>query len=185
MSGSINIKEIVSFQKEYSQYNGIKIFVETGTYKGSTIFHMSKFFEKLYTVELYEKYYKNAVENAEKNNINNIKFYFGDSSGVLPKLILEIKEACIFYLDGHFCGKRSRSVSAQGRFPLFNEIKAISTRNYGDVVIIDDYRLFGKNIEKKALDWTQVTEENIIKNFDGDKIFKSFSCNDRFYILLK
>jgi len=186
MAGSINIKEINSVWKEYPKYSSIKCFIETGTYKGGTIFHMSSFFDRLYTIELFEKHYKNAIINANKKNINNIKFYFGDSSIILGSLSAEIKEPSVFFLDGHFCGSNSRSVSAKNSFPLFQELKAINdTRSYEDMIIIDDYRLFGKKIENKDLDWTNVTKENILNCFSDEKILISFDRNDRFYILIK
>jgi hypothetical protein len=183
---ALNIKEITFVQEKYQQYNNIKCFIESGTFEGSTIFPLSNFFNQLHTIELYDKYYHNAVSYAKKNKINNISFHHGDSSEILPKLALEIKEPVVFYLDGHFCGKKSRAITPKDNFPLFNEINAINDfRDYNDIVIIDDYRLFGKNDLSNEIDWREVTEINILKCFNKNNVFSYFSKNDRFYILLK
>lgn len=181
MSGSLNIEEIVNIQKKYPQYKCIKCFVETGTFKGNTIFHMENYFARLYTIELYNENYKEVICNSKKHK--KISFYLGDSSDILPTLILKINEPSVFYLDGHFCGQNSSG----GHFPLFNEIRSIgSLRNYNDIVIIDDYGSFGnKNGHSLYKEWKDVSEENVMKYFDKSKVFSYFVRNDRFYILIK
>lgn len=53
--------------------NYYKNFLETGTYKGNTIFPISEHFDKLYTIEICEKAYNFCKKNAEIKN-NEYKF---------------------------------------------------------------------------------------------------------------
>ena len=85
----LNTDFLCLLQDDYTKYS---IFIETGTYNGDTIFSMESVFEKLYTIELCEKYYKNtkAIYDEKKRNSihtemdeNKIQFLLGDSSIVL------------------------------------------------------------------------------------------------------
>ena len=66
--------EEVLFFKELMKLN---VFVETGTYKGSTAKNMSNYFEKIYTIEKSDNFYKVAKENLK--NISNIQLIKCDS----------------------------------------------------------------------------------------------------------
>lgn len=47
----------------------------------------SKYFSKIYGIEIVEEAIDNAKENAEINNIENIEFYAGDVEKILPQII--------------------------------------------------------------------------------------------------
>ena len=47
----------------------------------------SKYFKKVYGIEIVEDAIKDAKENAKINNIENIEFYAGDVEQILPKII--------------------------------------------------------------------------------------------------
>ncbi len=47
----------------------------------------SRYFEKVYGIEIVEEAIANAKENAKINNIGNIEFYAGDVEKVLPKIL--------------------------------------------------------------------------------------------------
>lgn len=47
----------------------------------------SKYFKKIYGIEIVEQAIKDAKENAKINNINNIDFFTGDVENILPKII--------------------------------------------------------------------------------------------------
>lgn len=53
------------------------IFIESGTFKGETIFNLEQYFEQLHTIEISSKYY-NDTKNSY--NGNKITFHLGDSS---------------------------------------------------------------------------------------------------------
>ncbi len=47
----------------------------------------SKYFKKVYGIEIVEEAIKNAKENAQINNIKNIEFYAGDVEKLLPEIL--------------------------------------------------------------------------------------------------
>ncbi len=73
----------------------------------------------------------------------HIKIMEGDSAAVLPTLLADLAGPCVFWLDGHFSG----GVTARGAVdrPIMSELTTILSRDQsGDVLLIDDARLFGK-----------------------------------------
>ena len=178
------IKEIVNHKEhiknEYKRYN-FNIFVETGTHIGSTTFAVAPYFEQVYTAELSTQFYEHCKQQAVIKNITNIKFYNSSSDKVIEALSKEIKVPAIFFLDSHW----SKENTARGEVdvPLLNELKFIKQRNLPDIIIIDDYRLFGTGGDGEV-DWTYITEESI-KNVLGNNIFDILPLNDRYTIFLK
>ncbi|MBO4816489.1 MAG: 23S rRNA (uracil(1939)-C(5))-methyltransferase RlmD [Clostridia bacterium] len=51
----------------------------------------SKYFKKVYGIEIVEEAIEDAKENAKMNNIENIEFYAGDVEELLPKIIVKEK----------------------------------------------------------------------------------------------
>ncbi len=103
----MNIKNI-SEVREIIDKLGVEkpnVFLETGTFIGQTSFEMSKYFDKVLTVEIDDKLHKDVVGNAIRNGVKNISFYKGDSSVAISDMMKEIKdEPTIFFLDGHYSG---------------------------------------------------------------------------------
>ncbi len=52
----------------------------------------SKYFKKVYGIEIVEQAIEDAKENAKINNVGNIKFYAGDVEKVLPQILDKIDE---------------------------------------------------------------------------------------------
>ena len=160
--------------EDISEY---KIFVETGTYRGETVFNMAPYFDKVYTIELSKTLYENFnTQNYDKNKITSI---LGDSSEMLESLIKNINENTIFFLDGHFssCG------TAKGKkdVPLLEELLVINEYlKSKSIIIIDDLRLFGTNITE---DWTDVTTDSVI-NVIQNRIIKKITLDDRLVLLV-
>lgn len=150
---SIDIGFLLKLKDDYKKF---PIFIETGTYEGNTILSMEPFFTKLYTIEYSEKYYN--ISKSKYNN-NKIGFILGDSSIIFESLLPTIKDKCIFFLDGHWSSSDTGRSSKD--CPLLEEITHINNLyKHEAIIIIDDYRLFGKN---NTEDWSQITKENIIK----------------------
>lgn len=140
------------------------IFIETGTYMGSTINKMKYIFDELYTIEIDEKLYNNA-KNKYKDT-NKIKFYLGDSGKILNNIISIINNNAIFFLDGHY----SSGITGKGDkdVPLYEELNSIITQfNYYSIIIIDDVRLFGKGPNNKDNyqneNWEDININEILK----------------------
>jgi hypothetical protein len=154
-----------------------KVFVETGTHYGNTVINMSKSFNEIHTIELSESFYLRAKNKFI--NDKNINLYLGDSSQVLPEIIKKIHNRTIFFLDGHY----SSGDTAQGDkdCPLIEELKSIYDYFlYESIIIIDDFRLFGTNLNE---DWTDITEEKVISTLK-DRVIQKVIKDDRLVIYL-
>jgi hypothetical protein len=181
MAGTLKIEEINEIKKLYPLYANIEVFVETGTNYGNTILGLYHYFRELHTIEIQESIYNNVAYKANSYGIQNIQFYLGDSAIILPDILNRIPDPVIFFLDGHFSqGDTGRGSSDT---PLLDELKNIDkAHNKNSVIIIDDYRMFGTHRNE---DWSDITEENILKCFPKDKINHHYVSNDRLILLLK
>jgi hypothetical protein len=125
---------------EYKQQFNSEVFIETGTFMGDTTFEMSKYFDKLYTVEIDRKLFQTATERFK--NLPKIKVFQGDGAEALPIVLSNVPkdEKCMFWLDGHYSG----SVTGKGdsNTPILKEIEAVYQHNNNHVILIDDARLF-------------------------------------------
>ncbi len=131
--------ERVSSLLEYKERFNPNIFVETGTYKGEMIDTMIRRFDKIYSVELSSDLYADAVKKyaGEKH----VRLFQGDSAVMLPKMLAEIKEPAMFWLDAHFSG--GETVRTDVDTPIEEELKAIFAHPVKDhVILIDDAREF-------------------------------------------
>lgn len=124
---------------EYSKKFRLKVLIETGTYYGGTIKALKNYFKKIYSIELNDSLYMSAKSEFQ-NNIN-VFLLKGDSSEILPELLKELKEPCIFWLDAHYSGGPT---SRGNKYtPILEELKAISVNSiFKNVLLIDDARLF-------------------------------------------
>lgn len=168
-------KIINLFGLEKKEY---KFFVETGTYMGETILRFEDEFEKLYTIELSDSLHADFIKkNYNKNKIISI---LGDSSEKLKDVIDNLNDKTIFFLDGHYssCG------TAKGKkdVPLYEELEKISKKmEHESIIIIDDLRLFGTNLNE---DWVDINKESLL-DILGNRVEGFFEENDRFIIKIK
>ncbi len=117
---------------------GVKVFIETGTYKAQTSVWASKRFDIVYTVEASKKLYNEAVE--QYGNIRNIKFMCGISKESLREIINEIDTQAVFWLDAHWSGVET--FGSDDRCPLLDELGLITKEDVKHYILIDDARLF-------------------------------------------
>jgi hypothetical protein len=122
----------------YLRRSDIKTFIETGTYKGDTVEYVKNDFNKIFTIELSEKYADEAIERFK--NEEKVKVIKGDSKVELVKLLKDIKEPCIFWLDGHY--SYADTAQAEKETPILEEIRPILEMEESHVILIDDARLF-------------------------------------------
>ena len=121
---------------QVARENGLKILIETGTYLGNMIFAQRKNFQKLYSIELSPVFHKEAVKRFRKHD--HIEIIFGDSAQYLPKVIDEVNEPALFWLDGHFSGGET----AESHCPVMDELQAILASQVQHAILIDDARCF-------------------------------------------
>ena len=155
------IKGLMILENNKHNYN---VFVETGTWLGQTIFEMEKHFDRLYTIEINETFYKNLTNKYKNNKIN---FLLGASEDKLVEILPTINENVIFFLDGHWSagdtGKGKKDV------PLYEELTAINEHfRKNAIIIIDDVRLFGKGPNKSGnakdiCNWEEINEISLLK----------------------
>lgn len=125
--------------KEIAGLYGCDTFIETGTYLGDTLFSQKNNFKKLISIELSQKLFKAAVSRFKK--YPHIQLYHGNSGDVLYRIMPEIKNRALLWLDGHYSG----GITAKGKTecPVFRELDAVFSNNDSlHVVMIDDARLF-------------------------------------------
>jgi len=132
----------LSWLRQYSN-----IFIETGANKGKTIDKaISCGFEKIKSVEFYKKLYDSCIEKYK--NIDNVCIFYGSSPQLLKKMIFNIDEKILFWLDAHYSGS---GTSMDDKIcPILDELDVISSHNINNhIILIDDVRLF--NITKKKI----------------------------------
>ena len=86
-------------KKLQTNYEDYPNFIETGTYKGGTIFNMEDYFSSLYTIEIKKEFYDNVKS---KYQGDKIKFYHGNSGDVLNDILPSITGKTMIFLDRHW-----------------------------------------------------------------------------------
>ncbi len=126
----------------YGMKYNLKIAIETGTLTGGTPLACRNNFDKFYTIELSKEFFE---ENKEKfAPYKNIIAKQGDSSHVLPEILKEINEPCLFWLDGHYSG--GPTACGVKETPIYEELETIfKLSDYKHVILIDDARCFNSN----------------------------------------
>lgn len=125
--------------KEYALKYSAQIFVETGTYLGSTIDAVKGTFDRIFTIELDKLLFQRAQKKFKK--YQHITVLQGDSAKVLPKVLKKIIKPAIFWLDAHY----SKGITARGRedTPIMNELKFILNHHIkSHTILIDDAHMF-------------------------------------------
>ena len=164
--------------KKLLEEENIKVFVETGTCKGETIFSMEELFDKLYTVELGKKFYDDLVDNYKGLKIN---FYNGRSQDKLPVILKNIDEKVLFFLDAHYSG--GDTYGSVYEVPLLDELKIIMDWGKECVVIIDDCRIFGTywlSVKDEQID--EVVKDRVVKKY---YLPSELDQNDRMVLFIK
>lgn len=167
------------------QGDAFPVFIETGTYRGETIFQMEAFFDSLHTIEINENFHAACKE---KYTGSKIAFHLGNSSDVLPQIISTIKDNTIFFLDGHWYSKDT----GRGKkdVPLLEELESINIQLAGKaLIIIDDYSLFGRHpnaILKRNYcneDWRAINKRSLVSRV-RPRFISNFVREDRFVICI-
>jgi hypothetical protein len=124
---------------DHGRHHGLRILVETGTYFGAMVEACKDAFVQIYSVELQEAFYHRAKKRFAR--FPNVRLFHGDSAAVLPTILSEITERCLFWLDAHYMG----GITAKGASgcPALQELELIASHPVkGHVVLLDDARFF-------------------------------------------
>lgn len=125
--------------QSYADRYNLKIFVESGTYKGDTLQEMRSHFEKLYSIELADKFYERAKNRFA--SAPEIELFHGDTAKCMPEVVAKLDGPTLFWLDGHYSGGDTAKGDLEA--PVWAELRAIfDGMKHPFVAIIDDARCF-------------------------------------------
>jgi hypothetical protein len=146
--------------------------IETGTYrKAGTAKWAAEHFGHIYTIEGHEPFYHEALGRLAGRD--NVTALLGDSREILPRVLAEVDEPALIWLDAHWLGDSDISRGTTGECPLREELRAIVARGIQHFILIDDARYFtgdpGMRITPGA--WPQVDEIKNILGALGDYYF--------------
>ena len=150
-----------------------QIFIETGTYRGDTLGKIKERVQKAYSIEVGNELYKKACERfAKEIKAGNLELFLGDSRAVLPKILAEVREPAIFWLDAHYSG--AGTAKADIITPIEEELKLIfghPIRKH--IILIDDARDFIGEGDYPTPDTIQKLAESAGYSFEmKDNIFR-------------
>lgn len=136
-------EEKVKLFLEYAKKFGCKIFIETGTYRGDTIYACKDYFDELFSIELSHDLFLICQERFL--NYEKIHIFEGNSGVVLPDIVKSNNsKPILFWLDAHYSGGET----AQGEkdTPIAQELDFILENVSSFCILIDDARCFdGRN----------------------------------------
>ena len=125
--------------KDYQRRFKLRVFVETGTFAGEMIDAVLGRFDRIYSIELDDRWYARAVKRFAGRS--EVTLLHGDSATRLPEVLAELTEPALFWLDAHYSGP----LTARGPLdsPIVQELEAIAGHPVrGHVILIDDIRDF-------------------------------------------
>jgi hypothetical protein len=122
-----------------ARQRGLHTLVETGTFKGDTVRALRSDFRAIYSIELDDGLYQKAVQRCR--NQRNARLFKGDSAVLMPRVLRELSDPTLFWLDAHWSG--SGTAKSDMATPILAELSAIlAGAPAGSVVLIDDHRDF-------------------------------------------
>jgi hypothetical protein len=128
--------------QQYARAFDLQVLVETGTNYAHMIYAQKDRFREIYSIEL--DGWKAQSARRKFGGRPNIHILEGDSAEVLPRLLVSLREPCLFWLDGH-----DFDVST----PVNRELDALFRHPVKDhVVLIDDANWFDGRGEYPTLD---------------------------------
>jgi len=132
---------------------GLKVFVETGSYVGGTLFWASSYFEKVIGVEISRFYYRFAKNAC--GDTKNVILIRGDSRTELSRALSLAKSPALVWLDAHWSSDLEIGKPAKGECPLLDELRALNADGRPHVVLVDDARLFDPPLNDE---WPSIDE---------------------------
>lgn len=115
--------------------------IETGTFRGDMVAAQRPHFQRLATIELADGLYEAAAQRFAGDSA--VTVLHGDSGAKLGEAIRLMQGPVLFWLDGHYSGGET-ALGAEDDSPVLRELATVVARGEaGDVVLIDDARLFG------------------------------------------
>lgn len=144
--------QVEHFALELRDRLGLRSFIETGTYLGTTACWAAQHFEAVATIEVNEEFYERAKAIAPKN----MHCFLGDSKDILPSVIDSVRGPALFYLDAH--NFNHLFGAGPDICPLMDELKAAFAHDPTSAIWIDDAGSFANQISDVCPPLEQLTE---------------------------
>lgn len=163
---------------EYAEKFSPTVFIETGTYKGDMVYAMLNQFEEIFSIELDRTLFEKAKKRFSA--YKHVHIMHGQSGELLPKLLKNIMQPCLFWLDAHWSG--GSTAKGELETPIMQELQCILNHTSAEdhIILIDDARCFiGENdypalqtLEHFILDicpgWIHEVKDDIIKIYSNN-----------------
>jgi hypothetical protein len=119
---------------EYAGEYGLTTLIETGTYYGEMIAAVANRFRRIYSIELNPQLARLAQERFRgKSHVSIIQ---GDSQSVVPRLVQQMNEPCLWWLDAGYCGWVGEIGNPNRLGTEFTSI--LSDQRFPHVIVMDD-----------------------------------------------
>lgn len=154
----------------------LRVFVESGTFKGATTRLALDHFPQVHSIELERTLYLRARRLLAKYQ-RRCRLHHGDSAKLIPQLAESIQESAFWYLDAHWFNlsawakkkvKKVAGAPGDQAFPLWKELQALAKRPYRDIVVVDDVHCFGDPQNTNPA-WRDVSLQTISALFPGHR----------------
>lgn len=150
------------FVIDYIKKNSPEVFIETGTYKGRMVYAVMPHVKEIYSIELDDNLFQNARKRFR--GYNNVHILHGQSGDILPKVMKNINNRCLFWLDAHFSG--GSTTKGDSDTPIMQEIECILShdRISEHILLIDDARCFTGENDYPTIEYLK---SYILRKFPG------------------
>jgi len=118
---------------------GLRVFVETGTFRGDMVEAMRRQCRTIVSIELDDARFEAAC--ARFAGRDGVTILHGDSALLLPDVIAGLEEPALFWLDGHYSGPGTSR--GESDTPILTELAhVLGSDEPGHAILVDDARLF-------------------------------------------
>lgn len=117
----------------------MRVFIETGTYRGATAKAFAPLAKTVISVELNPEFQKTNQRSLAP--LSNIQLLTGDSATLLPVVLADLNEPAMFWLDAHYSGGSTAHGATAS--PILTELRCIFDHHVKQhIIAIDDSRDF-------------------------------------------
>lgn len=117
---------------------GLRVLVETGTFRGDTVLALARYFSRVVSIELSPELHAKVAQLT--TGISNAELLLGDSTQQLPRVLATLREPALFWLDAHYTEGTALGDKVS---PIEEELDAVLSHPVaGHVILIDDAREF-------------------------------------------
>jgi hypothetical protein len=125
---------------ETARAYSLRVFVESGTFRGDTVDDIRYHVDRVYSFEKHEELYERA--RARFANDPRVAIIHADSGQAMSDVVSQLNQPALFWLDAH--PGEAGTAGKYGESPLRDELRAIANGpKLPHVVMIDDARYMG------------------------------------------